>query len=139
MRWSAANSSTSISHPKTEEAYKFYAATGAQPLRQDVRRNFPFRGGHPLRGICGADALDQGRENGWSRQTKVRFLTGTMDTFTTCGGPANLLETANTIGLPLYARQHLDPKGRWIDLMTEASILPVNAGPVWRSAAYSSN
>ncbi len=33
-----------ISHPKTEEAYKFYAATGAQPLRQDVRRNFPFAG-----------------------------------------------------------------------------------------------
>ncbi len=33
-----------IAHPKTEEAYKFYAATGAQPLRQDVRRNFPFAG-----------------------------------------------------------------------------------------------
>jgi hypothetical protein len=31
-----------IAHPKTEEAYKFYAATGAQPLRQDVRRNFPL-------------------------------------------------------------------------------------------------
>lgn len=29
-------------HPKTEEAYKFYASTGAQPLREDVRRNFPF-------------------------------------------------------------------------------------------------
>jgi hypothetical protein len=34
-----------------------------------------------------------------------------MDTFTTYGGPANLLEAANTIGLPLYARQHLDEKG----------------------------
>ena len=45
---------------------------------------------------------------------------GTFDTFTTYGGPANLLEAANTIGLPLYARQHLDEKGRWIDLMTEA-------------------
>ncbi|GGE25509.1 Bacteriophage lambda head decoration protein D [Gemmobacter megaterium] len=26
----------------------------------------------------------------------------------------------------LYTRQHLDEKGRWIDVMTEASILPVN-------------
>lgn len=33
-----------ISHPKTEEAYKFYAATGAQPLREDMRRSFPFGG-----------------------------------------------------------------------------------------------
>jgi hypothetical protein len=58
-----------------------------------------------------------------------------MDTFTTYGGPANLLEAANTIGLPLYARQHLDEKGRWIDLMTEASILPVNKRPRSRSAS----
>jgi hypothetical protein len=57
------------------------------------------------------------------------FPLGTMDTFTTYGGPANLLEAANTMGLPLYARQHLDEKGRWIDLMTEASILPVNKRP----------
>jgi hypothetical protein len=33
-----------IGHPKTEEACNVYAATGAQPLRQDVRRNFPFAG-----------------------------------------------------------------------------------------------
>jgi hypothetical protein len=33
------------------------------------------------------------------------------------------------MGLPRYARQHLDEKGRWIDLMTEASILPVNKRP----------
>jgi len=33
-----------ISHAVTQEAYKFYSATGAQPLRQDVRRSFPFAG-----------------------------------------------------------------------------------------------
>ena len=69
----------------------------------------------------------------------IAFPTGTMDTFTTYGGPANLLETANTIGLPLYARQHLDPKGRWIDLMTEASILPVNKRPRLAIRLHSSN
>ncbi|MGF6862732.1 hypothetical protein ABIE69_003322 [Rhodobacteraceae bacterium MBR-64] len=34
----------------------------------------------------------------------IAFPLGTMDTFTTYGGPANLLEAANTLGLPLYAR-----------------------------------
>ena len=52
---------------------------------------------------------------------------------------AAVLETANTIGLPLYARQHLDEKGRWIDLMTEASILPVNKRPRLAVRLHSSN
>jgi hypothetical protein len=67
------------------------------------------------------------------------FPLGTMDTFTTYGGPANLLEAANTMGLPLYARQHLDEKGRWIDLMTEASILPVNKRPRIAIRIHTSN
>jgi ClpP class serine protease len=53
--------------------------------------------------------------------------------------PANLLEAANTMGLPLYARQHLDEKGRWIDLMTEASILPVNKRPRIAIRIHTSN
>jgi len=69
----------------------------------------------------------------------IAFPLGTMDTFTTYGGPANLLETANTIGLPLYARQHLDEKGRWIDVMTEASILPVNKRPRLAIRLHTSN
>lgn len=31
-------------HPKTDEAHKFDAATRAQPLREDVRRDVPFAG-----------------------------------------------------------------------------------------------
>jgi len=69
----------------------------------------------------------------------IAFPLGTFDTFTTYGGPANLLETANTIGLPLYARQMMDAKGRWIDLMTEASILPVNKRPRLAIRLHSSN
>ena len=128
-----------ISHPKTEEAYKFYAATGAQPLRQDVRRNFPFAG-ILFEEYAGAVTLStKASERLVPANEGIAFPTGTMDTFTTYGGPANLLETANTIGLPLYARQHLDPKGRWIDLMTEASILPVNKRPRLAIRLHSSN
>ena len=48
-------------------------------------------------------------------QTGIASPLGTIDTFTTYGGQGNLLEAANTMGLPLYARQHLDEKVRWID------------------------
>jgi len=33
-----------IGHSATKTAYQYYSATGAQPLREDVRRNFPFAG-----------------------------------------------------------------------------------------------
>ncbi len=38
-----------------------------------------------------------------------------------------------------YARQHLDEKGRWIDVMTEASILPVNKRPRLAIRLHTSN
>ncbi|MFN6979433.1 MAG: major capsid protein, partial [Gemmobacter sp.] len=128
-----------IAHPKTEEAYKFYASTGAQPLREDVRRNFPF-GGILFEEYSGTVTLStKATERLVPANEGIALPLGTMDTFTTYGGPANLLETANTIGLPLYARQHLDEKSRWIDVMTEASILPVNKRPRLAIRLHTSN
>ena len=128
-----------ISHPKTEDAYKFYSATGGQPLREDVRRAFPFAG-ILFEEYTGSVTLSTGAaERLLPAGEGVAFPIGTFDTFTTYGGPANLLEAANTVGLPLYARQHLDEKGRWIDLMTEASILPVNKRPRLAIRLVSSN
>jgi hypothetical protein len=128
-----------ISHSKTEEAYKFFAATGAQPLREDMRRAFPFAG-ILFEEYNGSVTLSTGvTERLIPAGEGIAFPMGTFDTFTTYGGPANLLEAANTIGLPLYARQHLDEKGRWIDLMTEASILPVNKRPRIAIRLHSSN
>ena len=46
---------------------------------------------------------------------------------------------ANTIGLPLYARQLMDDKDRWINILTEASILPVNKRPRTAIRLFSSN
>jgi hypothetical protein len=118
-----------ISHPKTEDAYKFFSATGGQPLREDMRRAFPFAG-VLFEEYNGSVTLSNGTsERLIPTGEGIAFPMGTFDTFTTYGGPANLLETANTIGLPLYARQMMDAKGRWIDLMTEGSILPVNKRP----------
>ena len=128
-----------IGHPKVEEAYKFYAATGAQPLRQDVRRNFPFAG-ILFEEYSGSATLSTGASERFVPVGEgVAFPLGTMDTFTTYGAPADLLEAANTIGQPIYARQLMDPKGRWIDLMTEANILPVNKRPRMAIRLHSSN
>ncbi len=128
-----------ISHAKTEEAYKFFSATGAQPLREDMRRAFPFAG-ILFEEYNGSVTLSNGStERLIPAGEGIAFPLGTFDTFTTYGGPANLLEAANTVGLPLYARQHLDEKGRWIDLMTEASILPLNKRPRLAIRLHSSN
>jgi hypothetical protein len=128
-----------ISHPKTEEAYKFFSATGGQPLREDMRRAFPFAG-ILFEEYNGSVTLSNGTsERLIPAGEGIAFPLGTFDTFTTYGGPANLLETANTVGLPLYARQMMDTKGRWIDLMTEASILPVNKRPRLAIRIFSSN
>jgi len=128
-----------ISHPKTEDAYKFFSATGGQPLREDMRRAFPFAG-ILFEEYNGSVTLSNGAsERLIPTGEGIAFPMGTFDTFTTYGGPANLLETANTIGLPLYARQMIDAKGRWIDLMTEASILPVNKRPRLAIRLHSSN
>jgi hypothetical protein len=128
-----------ISHPKTEDAYKFYSATGGQPLRDDMRRAFPFAG-IMFEEYNASVTLSSGTaERLIPAGEGIAFPMGTFDTFTTYGGPANLLETANTVGLPLYARQMIDAKGRWIDLMTEASILPVNKRPRMAIRLFSSN
>jgi hypothetical protein len=128
-----------ISHPKTEDAYKFFSATGGQPLREDMRRAFPFAG-MLFEEYNGSVTLSNGTsERLIPTGEGIAFPMGTFDTFTTYGGPANLLETANTIGLPLYARQMIDAKGRWIDLMTEASILPVNKRPRLAIRLHSAN
>lgn len=128
-----------ISHPKTEEAYKYFSANGGQPLRDDMRRAFPFAG-LLFEEYNGSVTLSNGTtERLIPAGEGIAFPLGTFDTFTTYGGPANLLETANTVGLPLYARQQIDSKGRWIDLMTEASTLPVNKRPRLAIRLFSSN
>ncbi len=128
-----------IGHALTQEAYKFYSATGAQPLRQDVRRSFPFAG-ILFEEYRGTVTLSTGvAEKLIPAGEGVAFPIGTIDTFTTYGGPANQISLSNTIGLPLYARQLIDEKDRWINILTEASILPVNKRPRTAIRLFSSN
>jgi hypothetical protein len=128
-----------ISHAKVEDAYKYYSSTGAQPLREDTRRRFPFAG-MIFEEYNATVTLSTGAtETLVPAGEGLAFPMGTMDTFVTYGAPANLIETVNTMGLPIYARQIARTDGSAIDVKTEASILPVNKRPRLAVRIFSSN
>jgi hypothetical protein len=128
-----------IGHAKVEEAYKYYSSTGAQPLREDTRRRFPFAG-ILFEEYNATVTLSTGStETLIPAGEGIAFPMGTMDTFVTYGAPANLIETVNTMGLPIYARQIARPDGSAIDVKTEASILPVNKRPRLAVRLHTSN
>jgi hypothetical protein len=114
-----------IGHAKVEEAFKYYSTNGPQPFG----RRFRFSGvmfeeySAPVTLSTGAmETLIPPNEG-------IAFPLGTMDTFVTYGAPANLIETVNTVGLPIYARQLARQDGSAIDIKTEGSPLPVNKRP----------
>jgi hypothetical protein len=128
-----------IGHAKVEEAYKYFSSTGAQPLREDTRRRFPFAG-IVFEEYNATVTLSTGAtETLIPANEGIAFPLGTMDTFVTYGAPANLIETVNTVGLPIYARQIARPDGSAIDIKTEASILPVNKRPRLAIRIHTSN
>jgi hypothetical protein len=128
-----------IGHAKVEDAYKYYASTGAQPLREDTRRRFPFAG-IMFEEYNATVTLSTGdTETLVPTSEGIAFPLGTLDTFVTYGAPANLIETVNTVGLPIYARQIARPDGSAIEVKTEASILPVNKRPRLAVRIFSSN
>ena len=128
-----------IGHAKVEDAYRYFSSTGAQPLREDTRRRFPFAG-IVFEEYNATVTLSTGAtETLVAAGEGVAFPIGTLDTFLTYGAPANLIETVNTIGLPMYARQLARPDGSAIEVKTEASILPVNKRPRLAVKIHSSN
>lgn len=128
-----------IGHAKTEEAYKYYSSTGAQPLREDVRRRFPFAGIVFEEYNATVTLATGSTETLLPANEGLAYPLGTLDTFVTYGAPANLIETVNTVGLPMYARQIARLDGSAIDVKTEASILPVNKRPGLAIRIFSSN
>jgi hypothetical protein len=128
-----------IGNTSVEDAYKYFSSTGAQPLREDTRRRFPFAG-IVFEEYNATVTLSTGStETLVPAGEGIAFPMGTLDTFVTYGAPANLIETVNTIGLPMYARQLARPDGSAIEVKTEASILPVTKRPRLAVKITSSN
>jgi hypothetical protein len=53
------------------------------------------------------------------------FPTGTMSTFKTIVAPADFMETANTLGIELYAKMEPKKFNRGMDLHTQSNPLPI--------------
>lgn len=126
-------------HAVVADAYKHYATTGAQPLRDDTRQQFPFAG-IMFREYNATVTLSTGAtESLIPAGEGIAFPLGTRDTFVTHFAPANTIEAANTIGVPMYARQLMRRDGSGVDVMTESSPLPLNRRPRLAVRLFSSN
>ena len=111
------------SHPTVVEAYQRWQDGHA--LRSDMRSGFPFAG----------VVFEEHRGRAWSADgVEHRFVAadegqgfplGTLSTFATYYAPADFNETANTLALPLYAKQEPRKFERGTDLHTQSNPLPL--------------
>ncbi len=114
-------------HPKVKEAYQFFLRN--QQLGNDYRVGFTFAGVtfEEYRGQA-SDAAGTVRK--FIADDEAQFFPmGTATTFRTYFAPADFNETANTIGLPLYAKQAPRKFDRGTDLHCQMNALPLCARP----------
>jgi hypothetical protein len=113
-----------IDHALVKEAFANHEAA-IDRLGGDPRAGFTFGGIKfaEYRGTA-TDADGNARKFIASGQAHC-YPVGTMNTFKTYNGPADFLETANTIGVPYYAKQEPRKFNRGIDLHTQSNPLPL--------------
>lgn len=94
-----------IGHAKVQKSYEFYE--GGVMLRNDPRDGFPFGGvtWEEYRGAIAGTSFIATNE-------AYLFPLGVDGMFITRFAPANYVETANTVGLPLYAKTEPTPLGK---------------------------
>lgn len=101
-----------VEHSNVKSAYERWQDGAA--LRDDMRMSFVFAGVEfvSYRGkVNGAPLIadDEG------------FLCPKADIYKTVFAPGSFIETANTIGLPQYAKAHMDDYGRGIKMLVESN------------------
>lgn len=128
-----------IAHPQIREAYKYYAATGAQPLREDIRRRFPHRG-LVFEEYRGSGMLANGSTARFIAAGEGHaFPLGTTQTFKTYFAPANKDEFVNTLGLEAYAWPVRTDDERGWRIIMESNPLPLCRRPQVLVKIHSSN
>jgi len=111
-----------IAHAKVQKAYEQYES--GVFLRNDPRHGFEFAGAtweEWRGGIGGAPFIDDGEA--------YLLPEGVEDMFITRFAPANYNETANTIGLPNYAKQEARPLGKGILLEAQSNPISICTRP----------
>jgi len=117
-----------IVHPSVEKFYLNHAAT-AELMSKDVRKGFSFNG------VTFEEFLGQAPS---SNGEVIRFIEegeahaipeGTMNTFEIALAPGDFMDTTNTYGEWLYARQQLKDFNKGVDLWFESNVLPYCTRP----------
>jgi len=132
-----------IGHAKVEDIYKYYDGAN-NPLRQDVRRGFPFHGLTIEEYRGSAQYLQEDSTYATRRfitaGEAIAFPIGTMDTFKTYWAPADFIDAVNTFGEQIYVRQAVDPEfQRWVKLHSQSNPLPIVKRPALLVRLFSSN
>jgi len=117
-----------ISHPNVEKFYVNWQAA-AQISGADPRKGFRF-GGITFEEYRGVATDEDGNSRRFIAANEGHaYPEGTMETFKTIYSPGNFIETVNTPGIPLYAKQAMEKFGRWLDLHIESNPLPLCLRP----------
>jgi hypothetical protein len=117
-----------VAHPKVEKAFQSFMNNN-QTLSGDYRRRFEF----------GGVVFEEYRATWTDKDGTARaaitageghaFPEGTGNTFKEVFAPGNFIETANTVGLPYYARQDVRKHNTGVDLWAESNPLPICKRP----------
>jgi Phage major capsid protein E len=110
-----------------KDAYKYYQQL--QNLSGDFRKGFTHAGCMFQEYIGQATDIAGNVHRFIAANEAVAFPMGTTQTFKLYDAPADFNETANTVGLPLYAKQEERPFERGWDLHTQSNPLPICTRP----------
>lgn len=113
-----------IAHPNVEKFYLNHAAT-AELTKNDPRKGFVFSG------VTFEEFLGQATD---ADGDTVRFIAegdghafpeGTLSSFEFVAAPGNFLDTVNTPGEQIYARQEPRKFNQGVDIWMESNVLPI--------------
>lgn len=113
-----------VDHDEVQKAFANYQEA-SERLGGDPRKGFEF-GGIRFEEYRGTATDADGNARKFIASGAAHFYpVGTMNTFKTYNGPADFVETANTVGLPYYAKQEARKFNRGIDIHTQSNPLPL--------------
>ncbi|KEQ05745.1 hypothetical protein GV67_04115 [Pseudorhizobium pelagicum] len=122
-----------VDHEKVKEAWKYYDGL-YNVMRDDVRKKFVHRGVTFEEYRGSAQYLQEDGTYGTRRfipaNEAIAFPLGTTDTFRTYFGPADFIDTVNTMGEEIYVRTAVDPEfQRWVKIHSQSNPLPMVKRP----------
>jgi len=113
-----------VSHTSVSSVYQNTLAA-AQVMGADLRKGFLFAG-VTFEEYRGSASDADGNIRKFIEDDEAHaFPMGTQECFKTIYAPADFLETVNTVGLPMYAKQQMRDWNRGVDLHIQSNPLPI--------------